>query len=403
MKLVQLGAGNIGRSFVGQIFSRSGWEVVFVDIDSAVIDALNSKGRYTVEVRDRVPGNILVENVRGVSALDVENVCNEIAGADIVATSVGQQALPHIMKPISLGLLKRRDLFKDKPLDIIICENMQNAALFFKNSLKKAMPDDFPLEDCVGLVETSIGKMVPIMSDREKKNDPLLVYAEAYNTLIVDRMGFRGPVPDIPELDPKENIKAYVDRKLYIHNLGHGILSYTSFVFKKEYQYIWEAAFDEELHSFTEKAMWESGRALVKEYPREFDEKGIGDHVEDLLSRFGNKALGDTIYRVGRDLYRKLSPDDRLIGAMKLCEKHSVLVKNISLGVASSLFFKAVDEKGKMYEKDRVFHEKEISQGIEQVLTNISELGPGQRALVKQFYDLIDRGEQPARFKQMCS
>jgi mannitol-1-phosphate 5-dehydrogenase len=403
MKLVQFGAGNIGRSFVGQIFSRAGWEVVFVDIDSAVIDALNRKRKYTVEVRDRIPGNILVENVRGVSALDVEKVGNEVAGADIVATSVGQQALPRIMKPIALGLLKRRDVYKGKPLDIIICENMQNAAQFFKYSLEKVLPDDFPLEDSAGFVETSIGKMVPIMGDREKKSDPLLVYAEAYNTLIVDRMGFKGPIPAISELDPKENIKAYVDRKLYIHNLGHGILSYTSFVFKKEYRYIWEATFDEELHWFTEKAMRESGRALIKEYPGEFDEKGISRHVEDLLSRFGNKALGDTIYRVGRDLYRKLSPDDRLIGALNLCGKHGVEAKNISLGIAASLFFKAVDENGKMYDKDRVFHEKELAQGVERVLTNISKLGTGRRTLIEQYYGLIDRGEQLARFKQLCS
>ena len=31
-KMVQFGAGNIGRSFIGQLFSRSGYEVVFVDI-----------------------------------------------------------------------------------------------------------------------------------------------------------------------------------------------------------------------------------------------------------------------------------------------------------------------------------------------------------------------------------
>jgi len=29
--MVQFGAGNIGRSFIGQLFSRSGYEVVFVD------------------------------------------------------------------------------------------------------------------------------------------------------------------------------------------------------------------------------------------------------------------------------------------------------------------------------------------------------------------------------------
>ncbi|MBA7563374.1 Mannitol-1-phosphate 5-dehydrogenase [subsurface metagenome] len=32
-KMIQFGAGNIGRSFIGQLFSRSGYEVVFVDIN----------------------------------------------------------------------------------------------------------------------------------------------------------------------------------------------------------------------------------------------------------------------------------------------------------------------------------------------------------------------------------
>jgi len=41
MKLLQYGAGNIGRSLVGQLFSKAGYEVVFVDVDKTVIDALN--------------------------------------------------------------------------------------------------------------------------------------------------------------------------------------------------------------------------------------------------------------------------------------------------------------------------------------------------------------------------
>lgn len=32
-RIIQFGAGNIGRSFIGQLFSRSGYEVVFVDIN----------------------------------------------------------------------------------------------------------------------------------------------------------------------------------------------------------------------------------------------------------------------------------------------------------------------------------------------------------------------------------
>ena len=40
MKFVQIGAGNIGRSFIGQLFSRAGYEVVFIDVDDAVVEAL---------------------------------------------------------------------------------------------------------------------------------------------------------------------------------------------------------------------------------------------------------------------------------------------------------------------------------------------------------------------------
>lgn len=115
MKLVQFGAGNIGRSFIGQIFSKAGWEVVFVDIDPAVIEALNGKRRYTVVVKDRVEETIVVQNVRGVLASDPEAVSAQIAGADLLATAVGQGALPRVIKAIAAGILERRRLSPAAP------------------------------------------------------------------------------------------------------------------------------------------------------------------------------------------------------------------------------------------------------------------------------------------------
>jgi mannitol-1-phosphate 5-dehydrogenase len=47
-------------------------------------------------------------------------------------------------------------------------------------------------------------------------------------------------------------------------------------------------------------------------------EESLHNHIGDLLLRFRNRALGDTLYRVGCDLPRKLGPDDRLTGAIKL-------------------------------------------------------------------------------------
>jgi mannitol-1-phosphate 5-dehydrogenase len=404
VKLVQFGAGNIGRSFVGQLFARAGWEVVFIDVDPTLVDELNRRGSYTVEVKDQVPQRLTVENVRAVHGEEVWNVAEEIAGADLVATSVGKNALPHIMGPLAEGLGRRMGT-DPRPLDILIAENVHGAAGLFRESLARLLPPDFPLHK-IGFVETSIGKMVPIMSGDERQRDPLLVFAESYNTLIVDGRGFKGPVPDVPGLQLEDNIEAYVDRKLFIHNMGHAVLAYTGHVFGhgpandaaeqiEGLRYIWEVAENQELLQVTRQGMWESGKALIERYPGEFTEGSIGEHIEDLLSRFANRALGDTIYRVGRDLYRKLGPDDRLAGSLKLCRENGIMPVHIALGTACALFFDAKDEQGDMYAGDEKFHRDETSRGPEHVLKNVS--GITDRELVDMIAGMYRKIEGGAR------
>ena len=41
------GAGNIGRGFIGQFFSESGYEVTFVDVDRPLLDTLNMNAAAT--------------------------------------------------------------------------------------------------------------------------------------------------------------------------------------------------------------------------------------------------------------------------------------------------------------------------------------------------------------------
>ena len=49
-KFVMYGAGNIGRGFIGQLFSLSGYSVGFVDINKEVIARLNQDKEYPVDV-----------------------------------------------------------------------------------------------------------------------------------------------------------------------------------------------------------------------------------------------------------------------------------------------------------------------------------------------------------------
>jgi mannitol-1-phosphate 5-dehydrogenase len=375
MKLVQIGAGNIGRSFIGQLFSRAGYEVVFLDVVPEIIKALNERRSYVIEIKDDRPETLVIENVRAVNSRDVDAAAAEIASADIAATAVGPNVLPHVYPLLARGIALRHDQ-GGGPLDIIIAENLRNAADHFREGLRPHLPEGFPLDEMVGLVETSIGKMVPIMTREQKKGDPTLIFAEAYNTLIVDAKAFKNPIPNVPGLSPKQNMAAYVDRKLFIHNLGHGVCVYLGHLALPDARFTWQVIQDPTLGPAVREGMWESARALISEYPDEFNEQNLGEHIEDLLRRFANKALGDTIYRVGRDITRKLGPQDRMIGSLRLCAKHNVPAPTITLATAAAMLFRAVDERGEMFPPDRQFAEQVYPAGPEHVLRTVCQLKP---------------------------
>ncbi len=216
---------------------------------------------------------------------------------------------------------------------------MRNSDEYIAGELKKALPSDYPLDALVGLVETSIGKMVPIMSQRDLEADPLQVFAESYNSLIVAKHGFKNPVPDVEFLSPKENIKAWVDRKLFIHNLGHATAAYLGFRKNPAWIYIYEALDDPLILEATRQTMLQSADILMALYPGEFTGSQLEAHVDDLLQRFKNKALGDTIFRVGCDLYRKLSPEDRLVAPLKTAIRYGKPYDRIMEALVAALSF----------------------------------------------------------------
>ena len=387
-KLVQFGAGNIGRSFIGQLFSLGGYEVVFVDIDKPLLKALHRKRSYRIEIRDRESETIIVQNVRGVDAADIDAVAKEIADANICATAVGPLVLPKLFSPLAKGIKLRHKLGR-KPIDIILCENLRNAASIMRDGIRRELPADFPIESYVGLVETSIGKMVPIIPPEKRAGDPLTVYAEAYNNLILDKKGFINEIPDVGGLVPKENMKAHVDRKSFIHNFGHAALAYYTFMVSPFMQYTYEAVEDPELRSWVKNAMWESGRLLIKMYPDEFNERNQEEYIEDLLNRFGNRALGDTIHRVGRDLQRKLSPNDRVAGPLIENEKHKLAAPWNVLALSCSLFFQAPGPDGMPFQSDRKLLKDIDKKGNRKVLKELCQLSEKMISLVDSGYELL--------------
>jgi mannitol-1-phosphate 5-dehydrogenase len=367
--------------------------VVFVDVDQRLVKLLNEKQYYTVVIkRDSLPDEERrIGPVRAVDGRNTVAVSAELAGADMAGTSVGKAALPKVLPAIARGLAIRfgqGGLPAWNPLNIIIAENDREAPALFCSVLS-AEPGLDHLDKFVGLVETSIGKMVPIMKAHDLAKDPLLLFAEEYETLIVDKRGFCGPLKetltDIPGLCPVDPIAAYVDRKLFIHNLGHAAAAYLGYAVFAERENctgnggaltIPEALALGNVEEQARQAMNAAAAALALEYPNSYSRDDLTAHIDELLFRFKNRSLGDTVHRVGRDLRRKLSREDRITGAMLLCAKHGLPFEAIAEVYRAALKFTAPAEDGTLFPADNEFrkmYELDNSAGADCSLKSAAE------------------------------
>lgn len=341
-KAVQFGAGNIGRGFTGQLFSESGFEVVFVDVVPELVRLLNERRSYPIRIASDKPETIIVRNVRAVHGADTAAVAEEIKSAHLMCTAVGVNALPKVAPAIAAGVKARAEAGATEPINIIICENLQHMAEFLSGEVKKHLPPEFHayLDEKVGFVESVVGRMVPVMTEEQKREDPLLIVVEPYKHLPVSKAGIKGEWPEIVGVEPKENFQAYVDRKLYTHNCGHAAAAY--FGHLKGYHYIYQAMQDQQINAAVRAVLAETGEALIRKHG--FSPEEHQAHVEDLLSRFGNVALGDQVARVGGDPIRKLGPEDRLVGAAKLAQEFGIFPKNVCKAIAAALHFDLPDD-----------------------------------------------------------
>lgn len=369
---VQFGGGNIGRGFLGQLYWESGYRTTFVDVVPEVVQGLQERGSYPLRIVGEGAQTFTVDNVTAIHSGNVDAVAEALAQADLASTAVGVPVVPKLAPTIAAGIARRFRNPDAAPLNFIVCENLIGAGPFLREKVREHLAPEYhaALDEKVGFVEASIGRMVPVMTAAQKAEDPLLVCVEAYCDLPVDAEGFRGPIPPLAHMSPKSNFGAYVERKLFVHNAGHAVTAYLGHL--RGHEYIWQAIEDPKVRAEVDAALAETRAGLVNKHG--LDAVELKAHADDIVRRFHNKDLGDQVGRVAKDPVRKLGPNDRLIGSALMCMEQGVEPNHVAFAAAAAIHYDASDDEAAARVQTIL-----KGQGLSGVLTDICHISPDSR------------------------
>lgn len=393
-RAVQFGAGNIGRGFMGQLYWETGFKTVFVEARKEIVALLNDRGEYPLKLLDAYKKreiDLSIDNLSAIQADDLIKISSEISRADVISTAVGVGVLGAISTGIADGI-KKRAIDNPKSIDIYLCENTLDAPSILKDFVYKKL--DRKTRDWadknVGFVGMIVARMVPQSSTGFGIDDPLFVVADAYHRLSYDGKATRSDKIGIEGIYPVKNFTAEFERKLFTYNLGHAVLGYLGYL--RNYNYVHETFDDSLIRSIFDGALDETSKALSKKYPEDINMSQQKEVRVDVVTRFGNPLLKDTIVRVARDPIRKLSMQDRIIGSLNLCLDYGIFPENIIKVCAAAYNFD--------YKEDSVairLQEMIKKQGIGQTIREVSDIDADSDAgkkIIKYFFEFKDKRKE---------
>jgi mannitol-1-phosphate 5-dehydrogenase len=328
MRAVAIGPGRIGCGFAGHLLHGSGYEVAFVGREPTV-SRLRTAGHYVVRLTDGRTSH--EENVACAAAVDLRDAvasADLIAAADVVCVAVGVDALPAVASTLARGLARAR-----RPINVIACENAEDAGTRLRDAVAVLCGE--AEADRHGFSGAVVSRVVAHRVPGHAPGAPLLLVGEPRDEFVVDAAALRAPLPAIRGMVADEDFVAAFRRKLYGYSAGHATAAYLGHL--KGYRYLHAAIRDPEVAAGTCAAIREGQEALAAAYGPAF--AGTADDVEEILVRFGNAALADTVARVGRDPRRKLAPTDRLIGAARVLEGMGIRAQALAGAAAAALCF----------------------------------------------------------------
>ena len=329
-RAVMFGAGKVGRGFLCQLLSHSGWSVVLVDAYRPSVDALVAAGcRWTVH-------NLATGQEEEISAEavlhledDSDRVVSALSEADLVLTSMGANNLVPWAASVRKALCQR--LRSKGALDIVLAENHPRPAAAVREALEEgASTEDADLmREMLGVAQAQVLRS---FIEPTPEQGPLAVQVQDHWYLPLDRDALVTDL-DMWGAKPLPNFERELTRKLFTYNCVNAVVCYVGEQLGLEW--LAEAANNESVAEVAMAAGEESSAALVAEYAFDVEDQQLW--CRRAMAKYQDTAIRDPIERNARDPVRKLSRYDRLMGPTYLCLKHGLPCENLAVGVAAAL------------------------------------------------------------------
>ncbi|MCK1991184.1 mannitol-1-phosphate 5-dehydrogenase [Peribacillus muralis] len=380
MKALHFGAGNIGKGFIGYVLNKNGYDVCFVDINQKMVNRFNRDNSYVVELLD---DSHTVETISPVTALNSvsqeDEVIEAIVNADLITTSVGVNNLSRIASIVSKGLVKRAKENKRK-IDIIANENAINPTSILKQEIEKhvTISEMLEIHSFVGFPNSAIDRL---SLSKDSEEGEIALVEPMYEWIINKSEMVNGALPVIKGAIYVEDLRPYIERKLYIVNMGHATTAYIGFLTGKST--IQSALANPNIEYFVKETLNEAAQYIIRTF--DIPSADMSVFIEKTMKRFKNKNVSDDILRVGRSPIRKIGYDERLLKPTRELFGMGLSIEYLSMAVAAAfLYDDARDEEAVSLQK--YINEKGIEQAIEH-FTQTKNKGLTEK--IKEKYDLL--------------
>ena len=322
---VIFGGGKVGRGFLAQLLSRSGWTFTLVEAHQETVNTLQKHGGWhTFNLATQETEWIEPQGVFHTSQ-DLETILDH---ADLILTSIGASHLQFWAQEIRNSLCKR---LEKGDLDLILAENHPRPAFAVRQALLQNASEEQEelIERRLGIAQAQVLRscIEPLQTQH-----PLTVQIQDHWTLPLDGDAIKTDF-SIQGFEKMPHFERELTRKLFTYNCVNAMVCYLGHL--AGYEWLADAANDPRISAMALQAGQESSAALVAAYGFEPSEQK--EWCERALAKYQDRTIRDPIERNARDPVRKLGRFERLIGPINLCKEHDLPHESLLVGVAAAL------------------------------------------------------------------